>query len=697
MSLECHFKSEFVFDGIKVTPQTNSLTRNGREKRLEPKLIELLCLFAQHPKQVLTRDQLNQAIWHEQVVGDDALNRAIFALRGALGDDAKKPRYIETIPKRGYRFLSVVKVEHSRKQQRPLLVLIIALFLTLAGGLTLFFTTSEPRTLEIDSIKPVTYHEGAERFMTIDASGQQMLYVRFAPEGNRIYLKQLNNQDEQAVSEFSDSYFSLQWIDNSSWFYVKYDGTQWQVFKQRTGQAPELIYSSDRFITGIAYTPQDSDNLLLTESINPENTHLYKLDIQSGELEDLHQNSKLPNRIGFMHYSRDGKALYFVAQTKEGVDIYELQLKSSTNPNQELGTLTILSSEFDRIDSFNLSTRNSELIVSGQKHKAQGLWLLNIDQRDSSLLLRSSDAPAIYHVAASPQRQAIYYENTRYDFDLLHYSTQNKELKALDKLNNLARDGLIKRHPLNQDLYFVSNRSESVELWRYDASTQNLSPLSQLGAINISSYVFSNNGNYIAIGYQQADKHQLAVLETKSGKIVHRKTTDIPMFPLRWSQDQQHIYISEHQSKVVLYRFNIELNEQQIIKESAGLFTQESDDGKSLYFIDYSEQALVQRKDNKDQVISRKIRNLKWLRPGQAAVFDKELRVYYPYKGRLYSDNYQLSTEPEQQNDQQGLVIHQYAPENSWVSWIDPSNADIYLNVQRMPQGSIQEIRLKSH
>ncbi|MEO7323436.1 MAG: winged helix-turn-helix domain-containing protein [Dokdonella sp.] len=89
--------------------RTGELKDRDRLERLEPKTMELLRLFAGRPFQVLSREQILAAVWPDVVVTDDALARAMFKLRRALGDDAKAARYIETLPKRGYRLVASVR------------------------------------------------------------------------------------------------------------------------------------------------------------------------------------------------------------------------------------------------------------------------------------------------------------------------------------------------------------------------------------------------------------------------------------------------------------------------------------------------------------------------------------------------------------------------------------------------------------
>lgn len=71
--------------------------------RLEPRVMDLLFLLGSRPGEVLTREELQAALWPDTVVGEDALARLVFKLRRALGDDPKAPRFVETLPKRGYR------------------------------------------------------------------------------------------------------------------------------------------------------------------------------------------------------------------------------------------------------------------------------------------------------------------------------------------------------------------------------------------------------------------------------------------------------------------------------------------------------------------------------------------------------------------------------------------------------------------
>lgn len=88
-----------------VWPDQNRIARGGAAARVEPKSMDVLSRLVEAGGDTVSRDALLQAVWPNRVVVEETLSRCIAQLRAALGDDAKAPRYIETVAKRGYRLL----------------------------------------------------------------------------------------------------------------------------------------------------------------------------------------------------------------------------------------------------------------------------------------------------------------------------------------------------------------------------------------------------------------------------------------------------------------------------------------------------------------------------------------------------------------------------------------------------------------
>src|SRR4051812_9830811 len=95
------------FSGFEVDLKTKELSRRGRPVKLPPQALRLLEYLASHPGQLVTREEIRQEIWNDGTVVDfeHGINKSIRQIRSALSDDADQPRFIETIPRRGYRFI----------------------------------------------------------------------------------------------------------------------------------------------------------------------------------------------------------------------------------------------------------------------------------------------------------------------------------------------------------------------------------------------------------------------------------------------------------------------------------------------------------------------------------------------------------------------------------------------------------------
>jgi TolB-like protein/tetratricopeptide (TPR) repeat protein len=91
-----------------VEPSLNRVVREAQVRHLRPRLMDLLVYLADHPNQVVTKDQILDDVWGGRFVAESVLSRSIADLRQLLDDDAQEPRVIETISKRGYRLVAGV-------------------------------------------------------------------------------------------------------------------------------------------------------------------------------------------------------------------------------------------------------------------------------------------------------------------------------------------------------------------------------------------------------------------------------------------------------------------------------------------------------------------------------------------------------------------------------------------------------------
>src|SRR5262245_56208925 len=99
----------YEFGDVIVRPADFEILRNGLPLPLEPKSFRVLVYLIENRGRAVSKDDLKQTVWNGTFVTDNALTRVIAQLRRELGDDAKQPKYIETVPTVGYRFVAELK------------------------------------------------------------------------------------------------------------------------------------------------------------------------------------------------------------------------------------------------------------------------------------------------------------------------------------------------------------------------------------------------------------------------------------------------------------------------------------------------------------------------------------------------------------------------------------------------------------
>lgn len=157
------------FGVFELDTQTGELRKSGRTIRLRPQAAKVLAVLASRPDRLVTREELKEQIWGQDTFVDfeHGLNLCIQQIRATLDDNADVPRYIETLPRRGYRFIAPVQDSTqaartapvplaSRRFTRQRVALVAAIVLVIAGAALALANPREWRTrLFAGSPKPV--------------------------------------------------------------------------------------------------------------------------------------------------------------------------------------------------------------------------------------------------------------------------------------------------------------------------------------------------------------------------------------------------------------------------------------------------------------------------------------------------------------------------------------------------------------
>jgi len=637
---------KFYFSDFIVDPQANLLIKQSSEKRLEPKVITLLSLLASSDNKVISKQQIRDVIWPNVVVGDEAIARAIFTLRKALADDAKNPTYIETIPKKGYRFLvkvsltqdksdsSLVKVTPDltdglsvKRQRKPTLSLInimITLF-TVAFLVTTIlwaFNNNQTDFSSIDRILPVTNTVGNERNFSINHLTNEMVYVHDNGGKIALYVKGLSGKEPvRKITEYDGLLYTPLWLGQETLLYIRAVKGQYQVVRQHKQQEIEVLYQSSNGIYGLALNPASANNVTFVEvNFKQERPFvLQRLSFITGKVSSLsHEYPNMPEASYCIVYSADGSHLFFSSYQEPKTQVYSLELKSAI--------ITAIGEPFDRIEHLALGNRG-QLLVSGTHSNIQGLWSVTLDAGSTYLILPASSGQEIINAGVDKQG-IVYYSNYERSLDLKLANTSDDSLESLAALNTSAdEDGGI----FSEDgkfIYYVSNRTGYSEVWSYQIENTRNQQITWFEADYINRPAISQSGKYLAIVYQK-NNFNLAVINTSDGDVVNSKKLNVMKFPLAWSKDERFIYISEHRLQVNLYQYDRETLTENLIQNFAGLSVKASDDGENITFFDFKYNGVVE-KNLKTGLITKlfsPINDIKDLIPGQVTV--NEQHVFY--------------------------------------------------------------------
>jgi len=698
---------KFTFVDFVVDPQANLLIKKGREKRIESKAMSLLILLASDAGKVITRKQLLTSIWPNVVVGDEVISQLVYSLRNALGDDAKNPQYIETIPKKGYRFIAEVKGVESTKnilqpaekiialrdkkpQSKVNTKLLLSGCLLLMLALVIIWSTgrgvlqSNDINFVIENVLPVTQETGVEGDFAFHKNHNKMVYVSATEEGVDLFLKALGTSHSQRLTDDTWKEYSPLWLDAQTLLYIRWQLGQHQIIRHRLQQEAEILYQSTNRISNLAINSATPNELTFIEYDYYRHnrlTELKVLNLLDNKAYYLHDSLlNLPSEIHHPIYSLDGKILFFFDNTDKIQQIVSLNI----NSNQ----YTTITNRFTSVAHISLIDRD-HLLVSAQLAATKGVWKLSLNDNTITSIFPSTGGQKV--VRAALKDGQLYYATHKTSRNLMIANINTKTIDRLENLNSGANEssGIFSKD--NQTIYFVSNRTGYYELWKYDDKDKQATIISKINADFIYRPLLSHDENYLAVVYQK-EKLTLAIISVATGLPISQTSIPSIKFPLAWSRDDKSLYISEHKGQVNIYQYGRDTLQPSLIQQRAGLFAQESNDGKTLTLFDYNVGGLINRDmiNNDIKQFNNAISNLSYLAPGQLKVIGSSIFTV-KHDGPLRQlQKYPLMNTAD--NDEGTLLMK--LPNGSSVTDFNTKGTQAIFTSSTSPHGDIMKIVL---
>src|SRR5437764_5852797 len=204
------------FGAFEADVQTGELRKDGVKLKFSGQPFQVLAILLERPGEVVTREELQKRLWPDTFVDvDHNLNTAINKIREVLGDSAESPRFVQTLPRRGYRFVSPVEGTHTtggpsgsgvRQESRMVWIrrtsiLFVVLVLLAAAGFFIYRRLQSPASLAQRTLTRLTFDDGLQIGATWSPDGRFLAYSSNRGGKFDIWVQQVSGGDPVQITK----------------------------------------------------------------------------------------------------------------------------------------------------------------------------------------------------------------------------------------------------------------------------------------------------------------------------------------------------------------------------------------------------------------------------------------------------------------------------------------------------------------
>ena len=301
------------FGSFEVNPSTGELRKQGIRLKLHEKPLQVLLALLEHPGDVVTRKELQERLWPSDtfVEFENGLNNAISRLREALGDTSGSPRFIETVPRRGYRFLPEISQSSVKSRlaisRTWLLVFVFVLAMGLAVGAAFRFTGGHGQAIHSLAVLP---------FRNLSAGAPDDYFTSGMTDAVTTELAKLGVSkviSETSVAQFKDTKKSVPEIASTLGVDAIVEGAVLREGNQVRITVQLIRGDTDRHVWAESYQRQMTDILALQDEVALGVAHAIKLELSPGAT----WQSSPPRSVNTEAYEAYLKGRYFLQKRDE--------------------------------------------------------------------------------------------------------------------------------------------------------------------------------------------------------------------------------------------------------------------------------------------------------------------------------------------------------------------------------------------
>ena len=617
------------FEGFQLDLRSGELhSDTGKTQRLPEQPFRILTMLIERPGEVLTREDIRKELWPDDTIVEfeHSISAAMNRLRQALGDSADHPRYIETLARRGYRWMVSAKwVEVGPVRPTWDVTLrgwrswVVALLATIGlGGAILWFVRLPARVSEAtQTALPLTTYAGFQGQPSFSPDGNQ---VAFTWDGEKqdnldIYLKLIGTSGPplRLTNDPAPDYSPVWSPDGRFIAFLRalprgrsavlvipaLGGPERKVGETAYGflQVPGTVPGQAQGAQHLAWSP-DGNWLAFSDRDNSqEPLALFLLSIETGERRRLTSPPKQLLGDGWPAFSPDARTLVFSRIVDFGLsDLYMLALSEALKPSGEAERIT-----FQNQGATSPTwTGDGREVVFSTEIPQEALWRIAVPSigRPAQPEPLTSFGANVVEPVISSRRHRMAFTHLLFHGNIWRVPMPNTSgVSELQKQRSPTRatpfifstrnDMAPQYSPDNKKIAFMSDRSGNLEIWVCEKDGSNAMQLTAFGGPLVTNPSWSPDSNRIAFDSNATGEFDVWVTSASGGKPQRMTSHPANDGNPSWSHDGRWIYFdSGRTGEQQVWKIPADGGEAGAVEitHDGGFGPLESPDGKFIYY-----------------------------------------------------------------------------------------------------------------